>query len=166
VKFEEKDKKALIFGGVAAVIILLYAFVLSPIASDLSRKKELIPKKEQDLAEMRNLKDQYLDMHRRLQQAQAAAAKRAPLLTELELVSKRANLSNKIVSVKPQAGVQTENFKESVVEIRMENITVYDIVNFVFLIEKDSLRIKKLQFKPRYDNPQLLNALILVASAG
>lgn len=164
-KLDPKDKKTLIIGAIAALIIVLYAFVVSPLTSDLTRKRELIPKKERDLVEMRVLKDQYLEMNQRLQQAQAAAAKRGPLLTEIENLTKRANLNSKMVSLKPQAGVQTESFKESIVEIRLDNITLYDIVNYVFLLEKDGLRIKKLNFKPRYDNPKLLNSTILVSSA-
>jgi len=162
----ERDKKVLIFGGVAAALILLYAIVLSPLTADLSLKRELIPKKERDLEEVKSLRAQYLDIQQRLQQAQAAAAQRGPLLTDIENISKRANLSSKVVSLKPQEGVQTEGFKESIVEVRLENITLYDVVNYVYMIEKDALRIKKLQFKPRFDNPKLLNATILVSSAG
>ena len=164
-KLDPKDKKTLIVGAIAALIIVLYAFVVSPLTSDLTRKRELIPKKERDLVEMRVLKDEYLEMNKRLQQAQAAAAKRGPLLTEIENLTKRANLNSKMVSLKPQIGVQTAAFKESIVEIRLDNITLYDIVNYVFLLEKDGLRIKKLNFKPRYDNPKLLNSTILVSSA-
>ena len=164
-KLEPRDKKTLIVGAIAALIIVLYTFVVSPLTSDLTRKRELIPKKERDLVEMRVLKDQYLEMNQRLQQAQAAAAKRGPLLTEIENLTKRANLNSKMVSLKPQAGVQTTAFKESIVEIRLDNITLYDIVNYVYLLEKDGLRIKKLNFKPRYDNPKLLNSTILVSSA-
>jgi type II secretory pathway component PulM len=166
VKLEPRDKKTLIFGGLAAAIILLYVFVVSPLTSDLSRKRELIPKKERDLVEMRVLKDQYLEMQQRLQQAQATAAKRGPLLTEIENLTKRANLSGKMVSLKPQAGVQTEEFKESIVEIKLDNVILYDIVNYIYQLEQDGLRIKKLNFKPRFDNPKVLNATILVSSAG
>ncbi len=156
----------LIIGGAAAGIILLYALVLSPLTEDLSRKRGLIPKKERDLAEMRVLREQYLDMQRRLQQAQAAAGQRGPLLTEIENITKRAALGSKIVSLKPQAGAQTEGFKESIVEIRLDNLTLYDMVNYVHLLEKAQLRIRKLAFKPRFDNPKLLNSTILVSSAG
>jgi type II secretory pathway component PulM len=165
-KLEQRDKKTLIIGGIAAAIILLYVFVVSPLTSDLTRKRELLPKKERDLVEMRVLKDQYLEMQQRLQQAQATAAKRGPLLTEIENITRRANLSSKMVSLKPQAGVQTEEFKESIVEIKLDNVTLYDIVNYVYQLEQDGLRIKKLNFKPRYDNPKLLNSTILVSSAG
>ncbi len=165
-KLEERDKKFLIIGGIAAVVILLYTLVLSPLYADLSRKRDAIPKKEHDLAEMRVLKNEYLEMQQRLQQLQAMAAKRGPLLTEIENITKRANLSSKIVSLKPQAGVQAANFKESIVEVRLENITLYDIVNYVNQLEKATLRIRKLYFKPRFDNPKLLNATILVSSAG
>ena len=165
-KLEARDKKALTFGGAATAIILIIVFVVMPLTSELSRKKELIPKKERDIAEMRVLKDQYLEMQKRLQQAQAAAAKRGPLLTEIENLSKRANLSSKIVSLKPQAGIQTEDFKESIVEIKLDNVILYDIVNYIYQLEQDGLRIKKLNFKPRFDNPKVLNATILVSSAG
>ncbi len=165
-KLEDRDKKVLIIGGIAAAAILLYALVLSPLYADLSRKRDLIPKKEKDLIEMRMLKDQYLEMQRQLQQAQAAAAKRGPLLTEIENITKKANLNSKIVSLKPQAGVQTGNFKESIVEIKLDNVTLYDIVNYVNMIERATLRIRKLYFKPRFDNPKLLNSTILVSSAG
>ena len=165
-KLGARDKKALLIGGVGAAIILLYVFVVSPLTSDLTRKRDLIPKKERDLVEMRVLKDQYVEMQQRLQQAQASAAKRGPLLTEIENITKRTNLSGKIVSLKPQAGVQTANFKESIVEIKLENVTLYDIVNYVNQLEKATLRIRKLYFKPRFDNPKLLNSTIQVSSAG
>jgi len=165
-KLEERDKKVLIGGGIAAAAILLYTLVLSPLYADLSRKRDAIPKKERDLAEMRVLKDQYLEMQQRLQQLQIAASKRGPLLTEIENITKRTNLSSKIVSLKPQTGVQAANFTESIVEVKLDNITLYDIVNYVNQLEKATLRIRKLYFKPRFDNPKLLNATILVSSAG
>jgi len=165
VKLEARDKRALLFGAPAAAAILLYLFVLSPFLSDLARKRDLIPKKEKDLAEMRKMRDEYRELQKQLQLAQEAAAKRGPLLTEIENITKRANLSGKIVSLKPQAGTQTEGFRESIVEIRLDNITLYDVVNYVYLLEKATLRIRKLSFKPRYDNPKLLNATLLVTSA-
>lgn len=165
-KLEARDKKVLIIGGAAALVILLYALVLSPLTSDLARKRELIPKKQKDLAEMKVLQSEYAEIQKRLQVAQAEAAKRGPLLTDIESITKRANLSSKIVSLKPQVGVETAGFKESIVEVKLDNISLYDIVNYINLLEKDTLRIRKLQFKPRYDNPKLLNATILVASAG
>ncbi len=165
-KLEPRDKKALILGGSAVAVILLYLFVLSPFLSDLARKRDLIPKKERDLVEIKKLRDEYKDIQKQLQVAQEAAAKRGPILTEIENISKRANLSGKIVSLKPQPAAKTDGFTESVVEIRLDNIALYDVVNYINLLEKATLRVRKLAFKPRYDNPKLLNATLLVSSAG
>ena len=165
-KLEARDKKTLIIGGSVAAVIVLYAFVLSPFLTDLSRKRDLIPKKERDLVEMKKLRDEYREVQKELLVAQEAASKRGPLLTEIENLTKRANLNSKIVSLKPQTGTQTGDFKESIVEIRLDNITLYDVVNYVYLLEKATLRVRKLSFKPRYDNPKLLNVTLLVSSAG
>lgn len=165
-KLEPRDKKALLIGGPIAAAIVLYVFVLSPFLDDLSRKRDLIPKKERDLAEIKQLRDEYVEIQKQLQAAQEAASKRGPLLTEIENLTKRANLNTKIVSLKPQAGAQGDGFKESIVEVRLDNITLYDVVNYVYLLETATLRVRKLSFKPRYDNPRLLNATLLVSSAG
>ncbi len=165
-KLEARDKKALIIGGSAVAVILLYMFVLSPFLGDLSRKRDLIPKKERDLTEIKKLRDEYREIQKQLQAAQDAAAKRGPLLTEIENITKRTNLSSKIVSLKPQPGTKTEGFTESVVEVKLDNVTLYDVVNYVYQLEQATLRVRKLAFKPRFDNPKLLNATILVSSAG
>jgi type II secretory pathway component PulM len=166
VKLESRDKKALIIGGSAAAVILLYTLVVSPFLSDISRKRDLIPKKERDLVEIKRLRDEYRDVQKQLQIAQEAAAKRGPILTEIENITKRVNLGSKIVSLKPQPGTKGEGFTESIVEVRLDNVTLYDVVNYVHQLESAMLRVRKLQFKPRYDNPKLLNATFLVSSAG
>lgn len=165
-QLEPREKKALIIGGVASALILLFVFVFAPLHEDYTRKKQRIPRLERDLEEMRLLRVQYLEMQRRLQEAQTAAAGRPPLLTEIENITRRANLSSKVVSLKPQPGMRAAGFAENIVEIRMENVAVYDIVNFVLLLEKAHLCIKKLWFKQRFDNPKLLNSTILISSAG
>lgn len=165
-KLESRDKRALIIGGIAAAALLLYVVALGPFLEDLARKRDLIPKKERDLGEMKRLRDEYREIQQQLQLAREAAAKRGPLLTEIENITKRSNLSGKIVSLKPQTGTKTEGFTESIVEVRMDNITLYDIVNYIHLLEQATLRVRKLAFKPRYDNPKLLNATLLVSSAG
>jgi type II secretory pathway component PulM len=165
-KLEPRDKKALAIGGIGAAALLLYSLVLSPFLDDLARKRDLIPKKERDLAEMKKLRDEYREIQQQLQLARDAAAKRGPILTEIENITKRSNLSGKIVSLKPQTGTKTEGFTESIVEVKLDNITLYDIVNYVHLLEQATLRVRKLVFKPRYDNPKLLNATVLVSSAG
>jgi type II secretory pathway component PulM len=165
-KLETRDKRALIIGGSAAAAILLYTLVVSPFLSDLSRKRDLIPKKERDLAEIKRLSDEYREVQQQLQVAQEAAAKRGPILTEIENITKRVNLGSKIVSLKPQPGTKGEGFTESIVEVRLDSVTLYDVVNYVNQLESAMLRVRKLQFKPRYDNPKLLNATFLVSSAG
>lgn len=159
-RLEARDKRTLLIGGAVVAAILVYALLLAPFQESLARKRDLIPKKAKDVAEIRILAAQYREMQQRLQEAQAAAEKRGPLLTEIENITRRANLSGKIVSLKPQPGKD----KENMVEIRLDTITLYDVINYVNLLEKATLRIKKLSFKQRFDNPKLLNATLLAAS--
>lgn len=165
-QLEPREKKTLIIGGIVAALILLYSFVLAPLYDDYVKKKERIPRMENDLKTMRMINEHYIEIKKRLLEVQAAASKRGPILTEIENITRRANLAGKVVSLKPQPSVESAGLKESIVEIRLENISLYDVINFVYLLEKAHFRIKKLQFKQRFDNRNLLNSIILVSSIG
>ena len=51
-KLESRDKKTLMIGGAVAAVILLYSVVYHPLAEGLSRKRNQIPRKEEQLADI------------------------------------------------------------------------------------------------------------------
>lgn len=163
-QLEPREKRTLIIGGITALCILLYSFVFAPLYDDYAKKKERIPRMENDLKTMRALSEQYADMKKRLEEVQSVSSRRGPILTEIENMTRRANLTGKVASIKPQPGSGTAGLKEDIVEIRLENVSLYDIVNFVYLLEKAHLRIKKLYFKQRFDNPALINSTVIISS--
>jgi general secretion pathway protein M len=59
-----------------------------------------------------------------------------------------------------------EGYKETTVEIRIENVTLYELVNYLTMAENSQqpMRIKRLNIKTRYDNPKKLDSTVVITS--
>jgi hypothetical protein len=68
--------------------------------------------------------------------------------------------------MKPRSSAVGEQYKESSVEVKLENVNTQQLVNYLFRIENSEafLRIKRLHLKKRHDNPKYLDATFLVSS--
>ncbi len=88
------------------------------------------------------------------------------VLSYLEGLAKEARLQDRIVQMKPRAAEVTRYYRENAVEIRMEKVRLPDLVRYLDQVEhaKALLRIKQLQIRPRFDDPNLLDVRFQVSS--
>jgi general secretion pathway protein M len=68
--------------------------------------------------------------------------------------------------MKPTVSTPSEVYNEESVEVKMEGVTLEQLVRYLYQIETSPqlLKIKKLDIKPRYDNRQILTATFRVSA--
>ncbi|MEK6680555.1 MAG: type II secretion system protein GspM [Nitrospirota bacterium] len=167
-KIEKKEKRILIIGGIIAALLLSYEFLLSPFLERINRHEAMIGKKEKELSEIKTMKEEYLLLREKMKEVDAKArAKSGSALSELENIALRSNIRKNISSMKPQiSSAAPEGHRETTIEIRIENITLYELVNYLNMAEGSAhpMRIKKLNIKTRYDNPKKLDSTVVISS--
>jgi type II secretory pathway component PulM len=167
-KIEKKEKRILIIGGIIAAMLLSYEFIISPILERVNKHEAMIGKKEKELSEIKGLKEEYFSLRQKLKEIDAKArSKSGSALTELENIALRANIRKSISSMKPQISPSSsEGYKETTIEIKIENVTLYELVSYLNIVENSSLpmRIKKLNIKIRYENPKRLDSTVVISS--
>ena len=83
------------------------------------------------------------------------------LQTRLESLANQSGISDKIDSLKEKPVTPGEDIEELAVDVRMSRLSLSQIIEFLFGIQNQqdlSLRVNKLELKPRYDNRQLFDA--------
>ncbi len=167
-KIEKKEKRIIIIAGTIAALLLSYEFIVSPFLEKIDRHGAAIGKKEKELASIKGLKEEYLSLSQKKKELDAKAkAKTGSALTELENIALRTNIKKNISSIKPQLSQSApEGYKETTVEIRIENVTLYELVNYLTMAENSQqpMRIKRLNIKTRYDNPKKLDSTVVITS--
>lgn len=88
------------------------------------------------------------------------------ILSHLENMAARMDVKDRIVQMKPKQGQTTRFYKEGVVEIKMEKVNLQTLVNYLYQVENspELLQVKDLKIKPRYDNPNLVDAIFQVSA--
>ena len=87
------------------------------------------------------------------------------IFSRLEEVARQTGVQNKIQSMKPTISPPNEAYREESVEIKMEGVTLEQLIPYLHQVENSPqvLKIKRLDIKPRTDNRQILTVTFRVS---
>jgi type II secretory pathway component PulM len=161
-------REKLLVGGAGGLlaIALLYVAVLNPILGAIARTASRREAAEQEVRVMARLRREYdslqgrlADVERRIQ-----TAPRGNLRTTLENLARDASVN--VESMQPQAAPPGDRYRESKVEVALEQVNLVQTVNYLNKIESSDqvLSVKSLRMRKRPDNPELLDVTFTVSS--
>ncbi len=164
----QREKRALIGAGVAILGLIIY-FNVEGVMDKYSGLKHKIEGERLELKKISHLRDQYLHTHQQLQAVKSSLEKRRKgfsVLSFIEDLANKENIRENITSVKPKKISLGEEFEENMVEIKMDDVTLAKLVDFIFKIETSGhlLKVKRLRIKTRYDDRNLLHVTLQVTT--
>lgn len=162
-------ERIIVFGGAAIVAAAaVWAFALEPIRSNIDQLDRSLAYENGRHAEIGKLAREYTDLSRKIASHESGlrGKKSGSLLSYLETQAQRLNVKHNIVQMKPMSGQSTKNYKENVVEIKMEKVSLDVLLRYLAQVEgsPDLVRVKSLQMRTRFDNPNQVDAKLRVAS--
>ena len=157
-------------GAGFACLSLAYLTVVDPMVDRLAVATHQTAKKQKFLHALIESTAEYKDANLRLSALEGPMGvdTKNPfsLLSFLEAASKSVQIRDRIANMQPQATTSSERYKESAVEIRFEGIAWPQLLSLLTAIEGSShmVKVTRLQVKPRYETPYLLDANLLTTS--
>ena len=152
-------------GGLLA-LALLYVAVVNPILGAISRAASRREAAEQEVHVMARLRREYDSLQARLADVERRiqTAPRGNLRTTLENLAHEASVNVK--SMEPQAAPPGDRYRESKVEVTLEQVNLIQTVDYLDKIERSDqvLSVKSLRMRKRPDNPELLDVTFAVSS--
>jgi len=163
-----KREKYLIF---LAVIVIFLALVIELAVMPFVEKRDQyatnVKTKQVNLQEMVQLRQEYLALQQdadTLAQRLAGRQKSFTLFSYLEKAAGEAGVKEKIKYMKPSASSGKGPFKESLVEMKLEKITLRQMVGYLKLIESPAMlvSIKRISVQSNKKETQYLDAILQV----
>ena len=161
-------EKKLIWAGTGCVIIfLVLQFLVFPFFESKKRMERGLKARESGLAEITRLSAEYKTYQEASQGIGEALAKRKEgftLFSFLDDAAGKAQIKPHIKYMKPSTPVSTGPFKESMVEMKLEALTLQQLVGYLYLIESptDLVSIKRLSVKENKKEKGYLDAVVQV----
>jgi type II secretory pathway component PulM len=152
--------------GGLLVLALLYVGVVSPLLGAIARTGSRREAAEQELRVMTRLREEYDALNRRLSDVERRIqqSSRGNLRSTLENLAREASVN--VESMEPQAAPPGDKYRESKVEVTLEQVNLVQTVNYLHQIESSDqvLSVKSLRLRKRPDNPELLDVSFTVSS--
>jgi general secretion pathway protein M len=166
-KLANREKYFIGIGGTALVIFFLMQLVVFPLFDTRKRLQRGVQAKEAGLRDMLRMQAEYQDYQSGSQGIAKFLANRKrgfTLFSFLEQAAGAAEVKDNIKYMKPSTAKGSGPYKESMVEIKLETITMKQLVGYLHRIEspKNVTSIKRISIKGNKKEPGYLDVVLQV----
>jgi len=149
----------------------ILTFAVKPAVERINTLSRVLPEKQNELKKLQTAGSEYILLRDTLDNLHAKAAaqeKELELLPFLETQLWQCGLTENAVSMKQQVTQLDQKYDELIVEIKLENITLGQLVDFLQKIDSPNMLIKTkgLYIKKSFNNTKLLDSVIEIHNAG
>ena len=163
-----RERVFVMTAGLVVLLALLFMVVIDPLLAHSARLDRQIVTAQRELQELQTLQRTYQRQKSVLDRinAQLKRQQNFALLSRLEELAGQAGIRNKILYMKPAAGTPSDAYDEEAVEIKMEGVTLEQLIQYLYQVENSPqfMKIKRLHIKPRLENRQILSATFKVST--
>jgi general secretion pathway protein M len=168
-RLSQREQRMIGWGAVAAIGIVLYVAAVDPLLQRMDVLDRLIPKKRQELEQLARLREEYDRLNRRVAVVDRQVESASPdfsLLAFVEATVLERVGRGYLAGIRPQPGLPFEGYEETVVEVRLEKVSLGQVVAFLSGLEASPrrLRVKGVEVKGRFKAEEQLDAKIDVAA--
>ena len=163
----KREKYFIALAAIVIVFAFVILFVIMPFFEKRERYRNNVAVQQNNLQEMVALRQQYLLLQQDSDTLVQRLAKRPnsfTLFSFLEKAAGNAGVKDNIKSMKPSASTGKGPFKESLVEMKLERITLGQMVGYLKLIEspENLVSVKRVSIQANKKETQFLDVILQV----
>lgn len=137
----DRRQKILLFSGLSVLMLfLLYQLLVSPYVDSRTRLLNSLQRRQADLQEIKKFRQEYSLVKKEEGGVKGRLTKRPKnfaLFSFVDQQSEKAKVKGKVKYMKPSFSEGDGLFRESLVEMKLQETTLEEFVNFLKLIESE-----------------------------
>lgn len=168
-KISQRDRLFLLAGAVFLLLFLIMQFAVFPLIDNRARLRQGIAERENALVEMKELQTRYRELHSQANSLVDQLGSRNAgfsLFAFLEQNATKTDVKKNIAYMKPSELADDGPFKEVYVEMKLQAITLKQLVDFLQLVEspENIVALKRLSIQENKKETDTLDVILQVVS--
>jgi len=153
-------------GLVVLVLVLVWFALLSPYLEALSGLDRRIAAHQRNLEKMQQMQGQIFQLREQLASVDNRSEKKRPLFSQVENLTVQTGIRDQLLSMRPQPATTQGGYRQQLVEIRLEKLTLAQLVKLIYAVEYRSggVQVKSLRVKPRFEDRSSLDVNMVLMS--
>lgn len=168
-RLESRERLFLLLGVVFVVCFLIFQMVVTPYLEARQILERSLQRRQNELLEMSILQKEYQDLMQRQGVITRRIEQRSPqfsLFSFLEQQTTVVDVRNRVTSMKPATTELEDGLEESAVEIKLDGITLKQLVDFLVRVESEEnvIVVKRLAVQKNQKESDLLDVVMNVVT--
>ena len=166
-KLEKREKRLVVAGFIFLFCFALFHFTVSPLLHARQQTQKALIQKQEDIKKIRQLQQEYRQLQDQAMNIQNRLEKRSPAFTLFSFIEERATkakVKQLINSMTPSTSEGEGPLQESRVDLKLEKISLPQLVDFLQLIEstEDAVAIKRISIQENSKEEGLLDVVMQI----
>lgn len=133
-QLNQREKFLVGIGGLSLLLFLVVQFIVFPLMDKRAKLTKAVAQREKEIVEMRSMQERYRELSKQSGSLTSLLVKRDAgfsLFSFLEKNAADSQVKERIVYMKPSESPKNELFKQSLVEMKLQGISLKQLVDFL-----------------------------------
>ena len=168
-KLNARQQKWVAGTAMLVVMVLILEIFIFPFRDARAKLTKSIQTNQRKLNEVIKLDAEFAAQEAAIERVKRGVSARGAgfsLFSYLEKKAEQANVRGRIKQMNSSRGTSSASFEESLIDLKLEKITLKQLTDFLFYVESpaDLIRVKKMTISKMKDNPDYLSAQMQISS--
>jgi general secretion pathway protein M len=159
-RLSSRERWVVVGGLVVLGGLVVWYLLLSPYFATMEGLERKINAASRNLEKVSRMSEQVLQLRQQLATAAHQQTGRKPLFSLVESLTEQTGVRDQLLSMRPQPATTQGELRQQLVEIRLEKLSLGQLVKLLHAIEYRSggVQVKSLRVKPRFESRSELDA--------
>lgn len=165
-RLEPRERIILLAGVLILTGLFFWLLLLNPYLSRMQSLDRQIEGQRRNLERVESLRQEIEQLRQQLAGIESAGRPGRPLFSQVENLTAQMGLREQLLSMRPQPESVQGGFRQQSVEIRLERVTLSQLVGFLHAAEYRSsgIQVRSLRVRPRFDDRSRLDVNLVLMS--
>lgn len=165
-RLETRERIVVLVGILFVLGVFVWLVLLNPYLSTMQNLDRRIEGQRRTLHEAETMRAEISRLRQQLSGFESQRRAGRPLFSQVENLTKQMGVREQLLSMRPQPETVQGGFRQQLVEIRLERVTLSQLVGFLHAAEYRSqgIQVRSLRVRPRFDDRSRLDVNLVLMS--
>ena len=160
-------EKWILAGGVAVIgLVVVWYLLLNPYLEAMNNLDRRIAAHRHSLEKAQEMQGEIVQLRAELAKVGNRPQGAKPLFSQVESLTVQTGVREQLLAMRPQPVTTQGGYRQQLVEIRLEKLSLAQLVKLLYAIEYRSggIQVKSLRVKPRFEDRSSLDVNMVLMS--
>lgn len=165
-RLNPRERTVVISGLIILILIFVWFALLQPYFKTMNTLDRKINAHRHGLLKVEKMSGQISQLRRQLADVGTKQQGNRPLFSQVESLTEQTGVREQLLSMRPQPATTQGTFRQQLVEIRLDKISLLQLVKLLHAVEYRSggVQVKSMRVKPRFEDRSLLDVNMVLMS--